>query len=117
MSGLAVWLEDIRCPRGWCRESAFNLETNAAGREFIGGHAILPAKARASPGQAKVTGLFYVTIENGCLAIGPAPNHRKDKYMAEYVAEVIWTRDGQDFLDNRYSRRHILRFDGGIEIP
>jgi organic hydroperoxide reductase OsmC/OhrA len=37
--------------------------------------------------------------------------------MAEYVAEIIWTRDGQDFLDNRYSRRHILRFDGGIEIP
>ena len=37
--------------------------------------------------------------------------------MAEYVAEVIWTRNGQDFLDNRYSRRHILRFDGGIEVP
>lgn len=37
--------------------------------------------------------------------------------MAEYVAEVVWTRDGQDFLDNRYSRRHILRFDGGIEVP
>ncbi|QKE63297.1 OsmC family protein [Aquipseudomonas campi] len=37
--------------------------------------------------------------------------------MAEYVAEVIWTRNGQDFLSNRYSRKHILRFDGGIEIP
>lgn len=36
--------------------------------------------------------------------------------MASYVAEVIWTRDGQDFLDNRYSRRHLLRFDGGLEI-
>ena len=37
--------------------------------------------------------------------------------MAEYVAEVIWTRDGQDFLGNRYSRKHVLRFDGGLEIP
>jgi organic hydroperoxide reductase OsmC/OhrA len=37
--------------------------------------------------------------------------------MAEYVAEVIWARNGQDFLDNRYSREHVLRFDGGIEVP
>jgi len=37
--------------------------------------------------------------------------------MAEYVAEVIWSRDGQDFLGNRYSRKHVLRFDGGVEIP
>jgi organic hydroperoxide reductase OsmC/OhrA len=37
--------------------------------------------------------------------------------MAEYVAEVIWERNGQDFLGNRYSRKHLLRFDGGIEIP
>jgi organic hydroperoxide reductase OsmC/OhrA len=37
--------------------------------------------------------------------------------MAEYVAEVIWTRNGQDFLGNRYSREHVLRFDGGIEVP
>ncbi len=37
--------------------------------------------------------------------------------MAMYAAEVVWTRDSQDFLDNRYSRRHLLRFDGGIELP
>ncbi len=36
--------------------------------------------------------------------------------MARYRAEVSWTRDGQDFLDKRYSRRHTLRFDGGLEI-
>lgn len=36
--------------------------------------------------------------------------------MAHYTAEVIWTRDNQDFLGNRYSRQHILRFDGGIEV-
>lgn len=37
--------------------------------------------------------------------------------MGQYTAEVLWTRDGQDFLDNRYSRRHRLRFDGGVELP
>jgi len=36
--------------------------------------------------------------------------------MAQYIAEISWHRDGQDFLSNRYSRRHLLRFDGGIEV-
>ena len=37
--------------------------------------------------------------------------------MAHYEAEVIWQRAEQPFLDNRYSRRHRLRFDGGLAIP
>lgn len=37
--------------------------------------------------------------------------------MSEYVAEVTWTRNEQTFLDNKYSRRHLLRFDGGVEVP
>jgi organic hydroperoxide reductase OsmC/OhrA len=37
--------------------------------------------------------------------------------MAQYTATVIWERQGQDFLANRYSRRHLIRFDGGVEIP
>ncbi len=37
--------------------------------------------------------------------------------MARYTAEVTWLRGEQDFLDNRYSRRHTLRFDGGAEVP
>lgn len=36
---------------------------------------------------------------------------------AQHTAEVLWLRGGQDFLDGRYSRRHVLRFDGGIEVP
>jgi organic hydroperoxide reductase OsmC/OhrA len=36
--------------------------------------------------------------------------------MAQYRAEVIWQRGEQAFLDNRYSRRHLLQFDGGAEI-
>ena len=37
--------------------------------------------------------------------------------MSEYTAEVLWVRDpAQNFLDNRYSRRHLLRFDGGVVV-
>lgn len=36
--------------------------------------------------------------------------------MAQYTAETIWLRGDQDFLANRYSRRHILRFDAGFDI-
>ncbi|WP_354676849.1 OsmC family protein [Cupriavidus plantarum] len=37
--------------------------------------------------------------------------------MSEYTTEVVWQRGDQDFLDKRYSRRHVIRFDGGIEVP
>jgi organic hydroperoxide reductase OsmC/OhrA len=37
--------------------------------------------------------------------------------MAQYTAEVLWLRGEQDFLSHRYSRRHVLRFDGGVEVP
>ncbi len=37
--------------------------------------------------------------------------------MATYTAEVIWNRGEQAFVDNRYSRRHRIRFDGGAELP
>ncbi len=37
--------------------------------------------------------------------------------MARYIAEVIWSRGDQPFLDQRYSRRHRLKFDGGLEVP
>lgn len=37
--------------------------------------------------------------------------------MAHYTAQVLWQRDGHDFLGNRYSRRHLVRFDGGAEMP
>jgi organic hydroperoxide reductase OsmC/OhrA len=33
-----------------------------------------------------------------------------------YTAAVLWQRGEQDFLDQRYSRRHVLRFDGGVEV-
>jgi len=37
--------------------------------------------------------------------------------MAEYQMEVVWSRNGAVFTDNRYSRRHLWRFDGGVEVP
>ena len=36
--------------------------------------------------------------------------------MAKYFAEITWLRGEQDFLSNRYSRRHVMRFDGGAEV-
>ena len=36
--------------------------------------------------------------------------------MARYTAEVLWLRNGQHFLDNRYGRAHRIRFDGGLEV-
>jgi len=35
----------------------------------------------------------------------------------EYRANIIWTRDGATFTDNRYSRGHLWRFDEGVEVP
>lgn len=37
--------------------------------------------------------------------------------MSKYLAEVLWQRGEQPFTDDRYSRRHVLRFDGGLEVP
>lgn len=37
--------------------------------------------------------------------------------MSEYTAEIVWERGDQDFLANTYSRRHVLRFDGGAQVP
>jgi organic hydroperoxide reductase OsmC/OhrA len=35
---------------------------------------------------------------------------------ASYAAELLWERGEQPFIDGRYSRRHVLRFDGGAEV-
>jgi organic hydroperoxide reductase OsmC/OhrA len=36
----------------------------------------------------------------------------------EYRATVLWQRrEGEDFIRQRYSRAHVLRFDGGAEVP
>lgn len=37
--------------------------------------------------------------------------------MAEHTAKILWERGDQNFVDNRYSRKHIIQFDGGLEIP
>jgi len=34
-----------------------------------------------------------------------------------YEVEVSWSRGNQPFVDHRYSRKHLLRFDGGVEVP
>lgn len=37
--------------------------------------------------------------------------------MSHYTTQIAWQRNGQDFTGNRYSRRHLIRFDGGVELP
>lgn len=37
--------------------------------------------------------------------------------MSSFGAEVRWQRDGANFTDRRYSRGHLWRFDGGVEVP
>ena len=37
--------------------------------------------------------------------------------MSHYTAQIAWQRNGQDFTGKRYSRRHLIRFDGGAEVP
>ncbi|WP_341365268.1 OsmC family protein [Thalassospira sp. SN3W] len=37
--------------------------------------------------------------------------------MSNFGAEVTWQRDGANFADRRYSRGHLWRFDGGVEVP
>jgi organic hydroperoxide reductase OsmC/OhrA len=34
-----------------------------------------------------------------------------------HKVEVHWSRGDAVFMDNRYSRGHMWRFDGGIEVP
>ena len=36
--------------------------------------------------------------------------------MSEHTATIEWQRGEQDFISNRYSRKHTLRFDGGAEL-
>ncbi len=37
--------------------------------------------------------------------------------MATYTAAIRWSRGAQPFTDNRYSRAHTWKFDGGTEVP
>ena len=36
--------------------------------------------------------------------------------MSKHTARVTWERGDQAFTDNRYSRVHAWRFDGGAEV-
>jgi len=35
----------------------------------------------------------------------------------QYTARLLWERGDQPFTDNKYSRRHRLSFDGGLDVP
>ncbi|MEX0643845.1 MAG: OsmC family protein [Parvularculaceae bacterium] len=37
--------------------------------------------------------------------------------MSEHVAELVWTRTSKTFAYDEYNRRHVWRFDAGVETP
>lgn len=37
--------------------------------------------------------------------------------MSNYTATIIWQRNEAAFTDNRYSRAHVWKFDGGCTVP
>src|SRR5688572_26495034 len=37
--------------------------------------------------------------------------------MNEHKATILWRRQGESFIDSRYSRGHVWQFDGGVEVP
>ncbi len=37
--------------------------------------------------------------------------------MSEHHATLEWSRGGQPFVYETYSRKHTLRFDGGVTVP
>lgn len=37
--------------------------------------------------------------------------------MSEHSLNLTWLRGEQPFLDRRYSRKHSVLFDGGLEVP
>jgi organic hydroperoxide reductase OsmC/OhrA len=37
--------------------------------------------------------------------------------MADHHATIHWERQDQVFTDRRYSRRHLMHFDGGAVVP
>jgi organic hydroperoxide reductase OsmC/OhrA len=50
-------------------------------------------------------------------SLAVAPKTRQHGGMSTYTARTEWLRGQQLFTDNRYSRAHRWRFDGGIEVP
>jgi len=37
--------------------------------------------------------------------------------MSTHQATIHWRNTGPEFLERRYSREHLWRFDGGLEVP
>ncbi len=37
--------------------------------------------------------------------------------MQQFEANILWQRGQQEFSDQRYSRAHEWRFDGGLRVP
>lgn len=63
-----------------------------------------------------MTGIICPSMEQGALA--RAGGRRYHRAMHRYRATIEWARPADAaFTDQRYSRGHVWRFDGGVSVP
>ena len=84
-------------------DKTLDLAESVAGEEDPGAAIDLPMAASAS-GRSDLPARRPVH--------SPAQAHS----MSHYTAQILWQRGDHEFLGNRYSRRHLIRFDGGAEV-
>ena len=51
----------------------------------------------------------------GLVLLAPSPRRPAQALMSKHSATVDWVLDG-DFLARRYSRAHVIGFDGGVQV-
>lgn len=59
--------------------------------------------------------LGLLVLQTGS-ALVTKPTTKPGVNMGQHTAQIIWQRGEQNFLDKRYSRRHWLSFDGGVQV-
>jgi organic hydroperoxide reductase OsmC/OhrA len=84
-------------------DKTLDLAESVAGEEDPGAAIDLPMDAAAS-GRSDLP------------ARRPVHSPAQARSMSHYTAQILWQRGVHEFLGNRYSRRHLIRFDGGAEV-
>jgi len=84
---------------------------------------LAPARYVGSIGQDDGRGLCRNAVGNVAKRwqlredAAPPVRQRPAKSMSEYSATISWQRQGAAFTDQKYSRAHQWRFDGGAVVP
>ena len=87
--------------------------TGGFGRLSVADDAPAP---RGAQSQGHSAGVLSLQVSNLSPPLRSRPAARETR-LSEYSATVEWRRNGAVFSDNRYSRAHVWRFDGGATVP